>query len=107
MQKRRSLLLTALSLSAKLLAQDGGSPARKTFTVIGKVKYPRQFDLPDGTHVMDAFGLAGGFVDFANLKKISIIRDGQRFLFSYRDFIRGRNVEQNTLLRSGDVIEIP
>jgi hypothetical protein len=56
---------------------------------------------------MDAFGLAGGFVDFANLKKISIIRDGQRFLFSYRDFIRGRNVEQNTLLRSGDVIEIP
>ena len=65
MLKRRRLLLIALSLSTKLFAQGGGSPAKKTFTVVGKVQHPGQFDLRDGMRVTEAFPLAGGFVDFA------------------------------------------
>jgi len=103
---RRSLLL-ALSLSAALFAQESEQPSGKTFRATGMVKHPGQFDLEDGMRVFDGLNRAGGFAEFANTKKITIIRDGERISFSYRDFIRGKNIEQNILLQNGDVIDVP
>jgi polysaccharide export outer membrane protein len=61
--------------------------------------------------VLQALALAGGFQDYAKEEEMTIIRsDGDAnlvFGFNYRDVIRGKNTEQNILLRSGDVVVIP
>jgi polysaccharide export outer membrane protein len=107
MLARRTLVLVALSLPALLLAQNDANPEVKTFSVIGKVKHPGSYGLRDGTRVMDAISMAGGFADFFNRKKIAVIRNGERHTFNYTDFIRRRDIEQNILLENGDVIEVP
>jgi SLBB domain len=105
--RRTLIVLIALSLPVVLSAQNRGDSHGKTFSVVGKVKLPGTFDLRDGIRVMNAIEMAGGFADFFNRKKITIIRDGERHNFNYRDFIHGKNIEQNILLEIGDVIEVP
>jgi polysaccharide export outer membrane protein len=96
-----------MSLPVLLLAQDSGNSKTKTISVIGKVKHPGKFGLRDGMRVVDAMVMAGGFADFFDRRKIGIIREGEPHNFNYHDFIRGKNIEQNILLKEGDVIEIP
>jgi len=57
--------------------------------------------------VLEALVNAGGFKDFANTKKIEIIRGNQRFKFNYKDVIKGKHTEQNMLLEPGDIITVP
>ena len=57
--------------------------------------------------VFDAMGTAGGFLEFANNRKITIIRGNERRNFNYRDFIQGKRSEENILLEGGDVILVP
>ena len=56
------------------LAQNGSCTAANIFTITGKVEHPDNFNLRDGMRVSDAIVAAGGFVDFANTKKITIFR---------------------------------
>jgi polysaccharide export outer membrane protein len=61
---------------------------------------------------MQALSLAGGTTPFAALNDIVILRrnrDGtqQAMNFKYKDVERGRNLEQNVLLRSGDLVIVP
>jgi polysaccharide export outer membrane protein len=107
MLPRRSLLLIALIVPATLLAQDAENPPKKTFSVTGIVRHPGKFELRDGMRVSDGISAAGGFADFAHMKKVAIIRDGHRINFNYSDFVHGRNTEQNILLQNGDVIDVP
>ncbi|MBT5220071.1 MAG: polysaccharide export protein, partial [Woeseia sp.] len=62
--------------------------------------------------VMQALSLAGGTTPFASLNDIVILRrnmDGsQRAMkFQYKDIERGRDLEQNILLESGDIVIVP
>ena len=61
--------------------------------------------------VLQALSAAGGPAQFANTKKIYILRtDGdkqRRFFFNYPEVIKGRNTEQNIVLKSGDTIVVP
>lgn len=57
--------------------------------------------------VFDAIGTAGGFLDFANTRKITIVRGNERRNFNYRDYIQGKRIEENILLESGDSIVVP
>ena len=61
-------------------------------------------------HVMDILSSAG-FTPFAKTTKISIIRTEngiqQRYKFNYKDFIKGKNPDQNILLKNGDTIVVP
>ena len=61
--------------------------------------------------VLQALSAAGGPAQFANTKKIYILRaDGdkqKRFFFNYPEVIKGRNTEQNIVLKSGDTIVVP
>lgn len=54
---------------------------------------------------------SSGFTPFAKTTKIYILRDvdgkQQRFNFNYKDYIKGKNPEQNILLRNGDTIVVP
>ena len=61
--------------------------------------------------VLQALAMAGGFTDFANPAEMVIIRNTGNgnvlFRFNYPEVIKGKNFNQNMLLKSGDVIVVP
>ncbi len=79
--------------------------------VIGKVQRPGDFPLNRPTDVMQALSLAGGATPFANTNGIRILRragDRQSSIpFHYSDVERGRRLDQNILLQSGDTVVVP
>lgn len=79
--------------------------------VIGKVVHPGDFPLNRPIDVMQALSLAGGATAFADTKGIRILRrDGMQqtsIAFRYGDVERGRKLEQNILLQSGDTVVVP
>jgi len=79
--------------------------------VLGQVNNPGQFIMNPTVDVVQALALAGGTTPFAELNEIKILRrDGNSqtlIEFRYADLARGRNLEQNIILRSGDVVIVP
>jgi len=62
--------------------------------------------------VMQALSIAGGTTPFAALNDIVILRrdlSGSQtaIRFAYKDVERGRNLDQNIVLNSGDVVVVP
>ena len=82
-----------------------------TIYVTGKVNGPQGLTLPRPVNVLQAIALVGGFAEFADEGDIKIIRaydDDYVYLdFNYKDVIKGKNTEQNIILRSGDVVVVP
>jgi len=77
----------------------------KKFFIQGEVNKPGEYPLIVPTRVLEALVNAGGFKDFANQKKITIIHsDNTRQFFNYKDVIKGKHLEQNIYLTSGDII---
>jgi polysaccharide export outer membrane protein len=79
----------------------------KKFFIIGEVLKPGAYPLTVTTTALEALVNAGGFRDFANPKKIIILRKGQRLKFNYKEVIAGKKVEQNVTLENGDQIIVP
>jgi len=79
--------------------------------VIGKVKTSGEFLLGQHTDVMQALSLAGGITPFARESSIRILRrvgNQQKIhTFDYTDVLEGKNLEQNIILRRGDVVMVP
>lgn len=79
--------------------------------VIGQVNDPGEFVVNPQVDVLQALSMAGGTTPFASLNDIKIFRrsDNRRQVlpFRYDDVIKGRNLEQNILLHSGDVVVVP
>jgi polysaccharide export outer membrane protein len=79
--------------------------------VIGKVNRPGDFPLLRPIDVLQAISMAGGVTPFANTNSIRVLhRDGLRqnsFRFRYGDVAKGRHLEQNILLQSGDTVIVP
>jgi polysaccharide export outer membrane protein len=79
--------------------------------VIGKVNHAGDFALTRPIDVMQALSLAGGATPFADTNGILVLRrQGERqtaIAFRYGDVERGRKLEQNILLQSGDTVVVP
>ena len=79
--------------------------------VIGQVNKPGEFIVNPRVDVIQALSLAGGVTAFASPSEIFVLRrdNGQqrRLPFNYDAVLRGRDLEQNVLLRSGDVVVVP
>jgi polysaccharide export outer membrane protein len=80
--------------------------SRKYF-IQGEVGRPGVYPLLVPTTILEALVHAGGFRDFANQKKITIMRKGERLHFNYKDVIKGKNASQNITLEPGDLIIVP
>lgn len=76
----------------------------KKYFIQGEVNHPGTFPLVVPTTVMEAMSNTGGFHEFAKRKKIVIIRKGQRLKFNYDEVVKGKKLEQNIYLESGDYI---
>jgi len=79
----------------------------KKFFVTGEVMRPGEYILLQPTRVFEALSNASGFRDFANKKKIIIIRGAERIRFNYVEVLKGKNLDQNIFLESGDTIVVP
>ena len=79
----------------------------KKFFITGEVSRPGEYLLVTPTRVFEALSNASGFRDFANRKKIVIIRGAERIRFNYLDVLKGKNLEQNIYLENGDTVVVP
>jgi polysaccharide export outer membrane protein len=77
----------------------------KRYTIAGEVMRPGPYPLVLPTTVFEALSNVG-FRDFANTKKIVIIRGTERIKFNYNDVLKGKHLEQNILLQAGDTIYV-
>ncbi len=79
--------------------------------VIGQVNKPGGFVMNPSLSVLQALSLAGGTTPYAALNDIIIVRnEGNRQIsvpFRYSDVSKGRNLDQNVRLESGDVVIVP
>lgn len=79
--------------------------------VLGQVRNPGQFIMNPTVDVIQALALAGGLTTFAESNEIKILRrsgNSQELIeFRYADIARGRNLKQNIVLQSGDVVIVP
>lgn len=79
--------------------------------VIGKVNKPGEFVINMETNVMQILAKAGGLNPFASKGNITILRRGNNKIikipFDYGDVEKGKNLEQNIILQSGDVVVVP
>ena len=79
--------------------------------VLGQVNSSGEFIVNPRVDVMQALSVAGGTTPFADVNDIRILRrtdDNQTALgFRYNEVVRGRNLQQNILLRSGDLVVVP
>lgn len=76
----------------------------KKYYLSGQVKSPGMKELIMPTRVLEAIVSAGGPADFAKTKSIVIVRGDKRLPFNYNDVIKGKHLEQNIYLESGDMI---
>ncbi len=79
--------------------------------VSGQVRNPGVYRLRSETTILQIIPMAGGFTDWANPKKILVIRkeDGKekRFVINYKSLMKGENLESNLILKAGDTIIVP
>jgi polysaccharide biosynthesis/export protein len=79
--------------------------------VQGEVKNPGVFRLRTETSLVQLIIMAGGFTDWANQKKITIIRkEGvkeSRIRANYKKIIDGDEGANDVILKSGDIVIIP
>jgi polysaccharide export outer membrane protein len=84
--------------------------SRRVF-VTGLVGKPGAYPLSNPTTVLQLLSMAGGISEFADQKKIIVLRNenGQQkaLKFNYKDVTRGRNLQQNVLLEPGDTVVVP
>lgn len=77
------------------------------FNILGEVARPGSYPLSKSTTVVDALAIAGGFRDFAKVKKIYILREQQsgsplKIPFNYKDVVERNRFEQNVELKPND-----
>jgi polysaccharide export outer membrane protein len=79
--------------------------------LLGKVNKPGPYYLEPDMTVLQALSVAGGFAEWADTKNIVVVRreagKEAQFRFNFREFVDGKNIEQNLLLKPNDTIVVP
>lgn len=79
----------------------------KKYSIFGGCARQGEFPLIGDTTVLDALVNCSGFKDFANPKKIYVLRGTAKLPFNYKDVSQGKHMEQNIYLQNGDRIFVP
>ena len=79
----------------------------KRYFMSGEINRPGAYPLGTPTTIFEALTMAGGFREFANKKKVTIIRKDKRYRFNWNEVVKGKNLQQNIHLENGDQIVVP
>jgi polysaccharide export outer membrane protein len=84
--------------------------SRRVF-ITGQVDKPGIYALTGPTTILQLIAIAGGLKEFADGKKISLMRNegGQQVVhaFNYQDVLKVKNLRQNIELKPGDTVVVP
>jgi len=79
--------------------------------ISGQVRTPGVFRLRSETSILQIIPMAGGFTEWADQKRILIIRKEsgkeKRITVNYKKIVEGQDLEGNIVLKAGDTIIIP
>ncbi len=79
--------------------------------ILGEVTRAGAYPLLPGMTILQGLSSAGGFTQFANLKKIYMFRmeNGKqvKYPFNYKDVISGKQPDENVVMKAGDTIVVP
>ena len=79
--------------------------------VSGQVAKPGVYPLRSETTILQIIPLAGGFTEWANQRKILLVRKEQgkekRITINYKKILSGDDLSQNIVLKPGDTIIVP
>jgi polysaccharide export outer membrane protein len=77
----------------------------------GQIKTPGVLRLRSETSLAQAISMVGGLTEWANQSKIVIIRKEngreKRFTVNYKKIVKGKDLDSNIILKSGDTIIVP
>src|SRR5690349_7893366 len=80
-------------------------------SVLGQANKPGEFDVNPGVNIMQALSMAGGMTPFAATNDIIVLRgqgaQQKAMAFRYNDVVRGRSLDTNIELQSGDIVVVP
>jgi len=80
-------------------------------SIVGQVNSPGVFYLGSPMTVLELLARAGGFLEYADVKNISIMRktnnSTKNYSFNYKDVAKGKNPQQNITLKNGDIVIVP
>jgi polysaccharide export outer membrane protein len=98
-------------LSAPVVSVTVLRVAAQKIYVIGRVNKPGDFTSGRYIDVLQALSMAGGLTPFASANDIRIMRreNGKQVIlpFRYSDVVKGNKLEQNIILKPGDVVVVP
>ena len=82
------------------------------FYVTGQVMRPGEYSLPRGITVLQAISTAGGFTEWANQRRLVLIRRAagqpeQHLRIDYQRVVSGERPQDNCVLLPGDTIVVP
>jgi polysaccharide export outer membrane protein len=84
--------------------------SRKVF-ITGQVAKPGPYALAGPTTVLQLIAMAGGVLEYADSKNITILRNENgrpvSYRFNYKDVSKRKNLRQNIELKPGDTIIVP
>lgn len=80
-------------------------------TVMGEIARPGSYFINGPMTLVQLISLAGGFRDFAATDKITVVRQQNsrsiKLKFNYKDFVKGKHLEENIEIQPGDIIVVP
>ena len=79
--------------------------------LLGEVLRPGAYPLLPDMTVLQAISSSGGFTQYANSKKVYVLRSEngkqKKYPFNYKAVVKGENPGENIALKSGDTIVVP
>lgn len=107
-----TVFVTVDSLSAPVARGGPAAPAKVTIFVLGEVGKPGSVDLEQGTTLLQALAVVGGFSKFAATKRVQLRRKDASgtervYMMNYEKVLAGQPGVGTTPLASGDVIVVP
>lgn len=86
-------------------------PNSSKFYVMGQVMRPGEYSLPRALTVVQAISTAGGFTEWANERRLVLIRRAggqeQHMRIDYKRIVSGDRPQDNCTLLPGDTIVVP
>ena len=80
-------------------------------SVLGRVRNPGVYPITGKTTLVEAISLAGGFSEWANKRKITVVTtEGgkeKKVVVNYKKIASGKDPSQNIVLKRGDIIIVP
>ena len=80
-------------------------------SVLGRVVNPGVYPITGNTTLAEAIALAGGFTEWANKRKITVVthlgEKEKKLIINYKKIASGKDPKQNIVLKRGDIIIVP